>query len=122
MLLEPHIDIDGEDMKLNKKLTLLIFAGCVLAGITISGIDIFLNTYSGPHKITGRITNITYYEKDLGVFTKVTFDGTKTISFAGHLMFDVGKPYTITYHKYGLLWELLGYEAYNSIDYASVIE
>jgi len=117
MVLAPHVEIDGSDMKLNKKLTLLIFVGCVIAGIII-----FLNEYSGPYTITGRISNITYYEKGLDTFTQVTFDGEKSISFQGHRMFNVGKNYTFQYHKFGLLWELLGYEATNSVDYAHVIE
>ncbi len=95
----------------SKALTLLSIVGCSIAGFAF-----LMDVYGEHYSITGKISNITYYEEGLRTLTKVTFTDETSIAFDGHLLFTIGDTVTIKYHKYGLLWELLGYGAINTVD------
>jgi hypothetical protein len=95
----------------SKALTLLIIIGC-----TIAGFAVLMDLYAEQNSVTGKISSIAYYEEGLRTVTKVTFNDDTSIVFEGHLLLTIGDMVTIKYHKYGLLWELLGYGAINTVD------
>jgi hypothetical protein len=100
-----------------------IKTGALIAGaLILSVIGYTLIEYNGPFTITGKISSIIYIETKLNPgFTKITFDDGRIIAFSGDLMFNVGSTYAFTYHKYGLLCELLGGKSDYVMDRAAMI-
>jgi hypothetical protein len=93
-----------------KFILLVLVIGCII----IAGV---LAEWSEQRSVTGKISSFTYNDESLETYTTVTFTDGTSIAFQGHLLFTVGEEVTIKYHSFGILWEMLGFHATNSVDY-----
>ena len=95
-----------------------IKTGAVIVGALLVSVVVYtLVDYSAPLSITGKISNVTFFESkfDPGL-TRVTFDDGRTVYFQGVINVILAKNYTFTYHKTGLLWDLFGDDPVYVID------